>query len=82
MLNIEHIFVWFINLLLFSGAVENFYQLNNELPRKIVIYRDGVGDGNLKYVHEHEVGDIQVSFDNSTFILNGKLNERITFFIF
>ncbi|KAL9704330.1 hypothetical protein quinque_007848 [Culex quinquefasciatus] len=32
----------------FQGAFEN------NLPERIIIYRDGVGDGELKYVHEHE----------------------------
>lgn len=32
------------------------YQLDNgKVPDRIIIYRDGVGDGQLKYVYEHEV---------------------------
>ncbi|XKL69438.1 hypothetical protein PGB90_007207 [Kerria lacca] len=41
-------------------ALERF-QMRNEgnLPKVIVIYRDGVGDGNLKYVYEQEVQEIK-----------------------
>lgn len=28
----------------------------NALPMRIIVYRDGVGEGQLKYVYEHEIG--------------------------
>lgn len=34
-------------------------QFENNLPGRIVVYRDGVGDGDLQYVHEYEVGAIR-----------------------
>ena len=37
-------------------------QLNHSLPQKIIVYRDGVGDGQLKVVQEHEVEQIASSF--------------------
>lgn len=36
---------------------------NGELPGKIIIYRDGVGDGQLPYVFHHEVVNIKVIFN-------------------
>jgi hypothetical protein len=30
------------------------------LPKRIVIYRDGVGDGQIAYVYHHEVALIKV----------------------
>ncbi|KAF5274802.1 hypothetical protein FQR65_LT00385 [Abscondita terminalis] len=36
-------------------ACRKWEALNKELPSKIMIYRDGVGDGQLNYVYEHEV---------------------------
>lgn len=48
-------------LLFISEAVERFQNANNnELPKTIVVYRDGVGDGNLGYVCEQEVKNIKV----------------------
>ena len=29
--------------------------MNGVLPEKIIVYRDGVGDGQLPVVYEHEV---------------------------
>uniref|UniRef100_A0A1Q3F3E7 Putative translation initiation factor 2c eif-2c n=1 Tax=Culex tarsalis TaxID=7177 RepID=A0A1Q3F3E7_CULTA len=34
-------------------------KFENNLPGRIVVYRDGVGDGDLQYVHEYEVGAIR-----------------------
>lgn len=34
---------------------------NNELPGSIIIYRDGVGDSQLSYVHKIELVNIKVS---------------------
>jgi aubergine-like protein len=38
-----------------QAALKNFHQINGELPEKIIVFRDGVGDGQLATVHEHEV---------------------------
>ncbi|KAJ9581672.1 hypothetical protein L9F63_023148 [Diploptera punctata] len=36
-------------------ALHKYRQYNNQLPQRIVIYRDGVGEGQLQYVYRHEV---------------------------
>ncbi|XP_076274954.1 piwi-like protein Siwi [Rhynchophorus ferrugineus] len=36
-------------------ACEHFQSRNGVYPERIVVYRDGVGDGQIKYVKEHEV---------------------------
>lgn len=36
-------------------ALQKFRERHNALPSKIIIYRDGVGDGQLHFVYEHEV---------------------------
>lgn len=46
----------------FSKALERWHEINHKLPGKIVVYRDGVGDGNLKYVVEHEVEQMKSCF--------------------
>ena len=35
-----------------------YHEINNALPQRIVIYRDGVGDGQLAAVVEHELPQI------------------------
>lgn len=40
------------------GVVNQYLQIKNTLPRKIIIYRDGVGDGQIEYVFNNEVKDV------------------------
>ncbi|KAJ0175571.1 hypothetical protein K1T71_008730 [Dendrolimus kikuchii] len=42
-----------------ATAVKKFRDKNGELPGRIFIYRDGVGDGQIPYVHRQEVGEIK-----------------------
>jgi aubergine-like protein len=40
----------------FADALHKYKDFNNgALPQRIVIYRDGVGEGDIPYVYEHEV---------------------------
>lgn len=38
-----------------AKALKAYQELHGALPQRICIYRSGVGDGQLKYVVEHEV---------------------------
>uniref|UniRef100_A0A8C6HEN2 Piwi-like RNA-mediated gene silencing 4 n=1 Tax=Mus spicilegus TaxID=10103 RepID=A0A8C6HEN2_MUSSI len=38
-----------------TGALNKWYRHNHDLPARIVVYRDGVGNGQLKAVLEYEV---------------------------
>ncbi|XP_063362987.1 piwi-like protein Siwi [Cydia amplana] len=40
-------------------ALKKYREINQKLPSHIIIYRDGVGDGQIPYVHSHEVGEIK-----------------------
>ncbi|XP_063807531.1 piwi-like protein 4 isoform X3 [Pseudophryne corroboree] len=40
------------------GAIERWQKCNNELPGRIIIYRDGVGDGQLQMVLDYEIPQI------------------------
>lgn len=42
--------------------MKNFYQVNGVLPDRIVMFRDGVGDGQLETVHKQEVGQVLECF--------------------
>ena len=43
---------------LYVAALKKFHEVNKTLPKKIVIYRDGVGDGQLQAVFDHELKQI------------------------
>ncbi|CAH3013726.1 unnamed protein product [Porites evermanni] len=44
------------------AALRRYNDINRELPDRIIIYRDGVGDGQLQTVVEHEVSQLKSSF--------------------
>ena len=39
-----------------------FFQFNHCYPDRIVVYRDGVGDGRFAYVVDHEIPAIKKAF--------------------
>lgn len=45
------------------------YRIYNDrsLPSRIIIYRDGVGDGQIPYVYKHEVAMLKVCYNYSFF---------------
>lgn len=38
-----------------AGALNRWYKYNHGLPARIIVYRDGAGDGQLKTLIEYEV---------------------------
>ena len=61
------------------------YKLRNKaLPERVVIYRDGVGDGQLQYIHEHELPQIKTYIDSEKnwepqlayIVLKKRINQR------
>ncbi|XP_077378669.1 piwi-like protein 1 [Festucalex cinctus] len=42
----------------FAGALKNYYKFNKCFPSRIIVYRDGVGDGQLHTVVNYEVAQI------------------------
>lgn len=48
--------------MLFLAALRKYQEINSTLPDRIIIFRDGVGDGQLQYVVEHEVSQLLQSF--------------------
>lgn len=45
-------------------SMKNWLTLNKSPPKHLVIYRDGVGEGNLDYVHSHEVSQVREALTN------------------
>lgn len=68
-------------------ACKVYQDINKKLPDRIVIYRDGVGDGQLQYVIEHEVNVIkrklgETLYPNNTLrmafiIVSKRINTRL-----
>lgn len=42
----------------FLAALKKYHQVNGHLPERIIVFRDGVGDGQLPTVVEHEVAQL------------------------
>jgi len=45
-----------------KSACEHYKKMNNTYPEKIIIYRDGISDGQLAMVKEHEIPQIEKAF--------------------
>jgi aubergine-like protein len=45
-----------------KSACEYYNKMNKELPDRIIIYRDGISDGQLSQVIEHEIPQIEKAF--------------------
>merc|ERR1719508_613368 len=46
----------------FTKDLRKYAEVNGNLPGRIIMYRDGVGDGQIPYVVEHEIAAIQNCF--------------------
>ncbi|CAG5920323.1 unnamed protein product [Menidia menidia] len=45
------------------AALKKYYEVNHNLPEKIVVYRDGVSDGQLKMVEQYEIPQLIKCFE-------------------
>ncbi|XP_078682107.1 piwi-like protein 1 [Branchiostoma floridae x Branchiostoma belcheri] len=48
------------------ASLRNYQAINKEFPQRIIFYRDGVGDGQLEAVLEHELPQIMDTFRSQT----------------
>ena len=46
-------------------SFRKYNELNGALPQRIILYRDGVGDGQINYVVEHEIKAIEKCFTDA-----------------
>ncbi|CAG9764075.1 unnamed protein product [Ceutorhynchus assimilis] len=68
-------------------ACKRFQQINKVIPDRIVVYRDGVGDGQIQYVKEYEVEMIktrlaeelykEVPLQMAVIIVSKRINTKI-----
>ncbi|WAQ95553.1 PIWL2-like protein [Mya arenaria] len=68
------------------SALTKFHETNHFLPEKIVVFRDGVGDGQLNTVADYEVDQLKSTFSHfgeeycpkmSVVIVQKRINTRI-----
>ncbi|XP_007557107.1 piwi-like protein 2 [Poecilia formosa] len=45
------------------AALQKYHEINHNLPEKIVVYRDGVSDGQLKMVEQYEIPQLIKCFE-------------------
>ena len=45
------------------SSLRHFRQTNGVFPERVMIYRDGVGDGQLDVVRDQEIRNITAAFD-------------------
>ncbi|XP_010631959.1 piwi-like protein 4 isoform X1 [Fukomys damarensis] len=57
-----------------TGALKEWYKHNHDFPARIIVYRDGVGDGQLKAVIEYEVPQLLSSVAES----GSKISSRLS----
>ncbi|XP_018059690.1 PREDICTED: protein argonaute-3 [Atta colombica] len=69
-----------------TSAINAFHKYNGCNPERIMIYRDGVGDGDLDYVENYEVKQLLATFNRiapnykpqlSVIIVQKRINTRI-----
>lgn len=69
--------------LAFMQSLKKFQETNGFLPDKIFIYRDGVSEGQLSVVTDHEVAQLRSSFANdycpslAVIVVQKRINTRI-----
>jgi len=45
-----------------TKALRKYIEVNGQAPERVIMYRDGVGDGQISYVLDHEVAAIEQCF--------------------
>ncbi|KAK2508067.1 hypothetical protein MC885_008648 [Smutsia gigantea] len=57
-----------------GGALDKWYKYNHGLPARIIVYRDGVGDGQLKTLIEYEVPQLLSSVKEASSNTSSRLS--------
>jgi len=61
-----------------TGALRKYNEINSTFPDRIIVYRDGVGDGQLREVYEHELPQYKSAFAS---ILDGTYKPKFAMII-
>ncbi|XP_054448603.1 piwi-like protein 4 [Pteronotus mesoamericanus] len=57
-----------------TGALNKWYKYNHDLPARIIVYRDGVGNGQLKTLIEYEVPQLLSSVTEGSSSTSSRLS--------
>ncbi|KAM8977661.1 piwi-like protein 4 [Pelodytes ibericus] len=57
-----------------KGAIQKWQKCNNVLPSRVMVYRDGVGDGQLKLLVDYEIPQLLNSFQETVSNYRPKLS--------
>ncbi|KAL3877253.1 hypothetical protein ACJMK2_034986 [Sinanodonta woodiana] len=69
-----------------TASIRKYHEVNHNLPQKIIVFRDGVGDGQLNIVAGYEVEQLKTCFTNfgedynptmAVVIVQKRINTRI-----
>ena len=44
-------------------SLENYQKVNGVTPSSVIVFRDGVGEGQIEYVKDHEIAEIKKCFE-------------------
>ncbi|XP_012234676.1 piwi-like protein Ago3 [Linepithema humile] len=70
----------------FISAIEAFQRHNGYYPERVIIFRDGVGDGDISYVQNYEIKQFMATFNRiaqnykpqlSVIVVQKRINTRI-----
>ena len=50
-----------------AKALKEYHSVNGKNPGRIIVYRDGVGDGQIPQVKEQEIGEMKKLFKENNF---------------
>ncbi|CAL4066366.1 unnamed protein product, partial [Meganyctiphanes norvegica] len=67
-----------------QNALGHFAEVNGRLPERVIVYRDGVGEGQLGYVRDTEISAIKACFAANSFsprfsflVVSKRINTRL-----
>ena len=66
---------------LITNSLREFHRNQNRLPERVIVYRDGVGDGQIALVKEQEVTMIQAALKDVAEKANGGKLIKLTYVI-
>lgn len=62
-------------------ALKSYYTLHGKLPDRIFFYRDGVGDGQIEYIHAQEVKRLDAKISEIYLKSGGGMKPKFSFII-
>ena len=65
----------------FTESIKKYYEVNNALPERIIIFRDGVGDGRLKHVSDYEMPQLESCFPMFESVQGSAYKPKFTFVV-